>query len=148
MDDDTPGYKRPPKSSRFAAGRSGNPRGRPKGSRNLKTDLDKLLTKKITVREDGEVRKVTRQEAILLGLFSKAVRGDVRAITSIFAMLTKFYPPDQFREEHEAVTNLTKKSSNSFCATEPNRRKRKSHEYDPDIRRRRRVPVQFACVYP
>ncbi len=104
MDDDTPGYKRPPKSSRFAAGRSGNPRGRPKGSRNLKTDLDKLLTKKITVREDGEVRKVTRQEAILLGLFSKAVRGDVRAITSIFAMLTKFYPPDQFREEHEAVT--------------------------------------------
>lgn len=50
------GYKQPPKSTRFKPGQSGNKRGRPKGSRNLKTDLNKLMTKRIAVREDGEVR--------------------------------------------------------------------------------------------
>jgi Family of unknown function (DUF5681) len=62
-DESNPGYKRPPKATRFKAGASGNPRGRPKGSRNLKTDLTKLLKKRITVREDGEVRHISRQES-------------------------------------------------------------------------------------
>ena len=48
-DEPNPGYKRPPKATRFKAGASGNPRGRPKGSHNLKTDLTKLLKKRVTV---------------------------------------------------------------------------------------------------
>jgi hypothetical protein len=31
------GYGRPPLATRFRAGQSGNPRGRPKGARNLST---------------------------------------------------------------------------------------------------------------
>ncbi len=84
------GYKHPPKSTRFRPGQSGNKRGRPKGSRNLKTDLNKLMTKRIAVREDGEVRHVTGQEAMLLGLFEKALRGDSKASTQLLGMLMKF----------------------------------------------------------
>jgi hypothetical protein len=98
-DDEKPGYKRPPKAKQFKAGTSGNPRGRPKGSRNLKTDLSKLLNKRITVREDGEVRKISRQEAILLGLFSQALRGDAKATSSILAMCMKFDPPSEMRKQ-------------------------------------------------
>lgn len=103
-DESNPGYKRPPKTTRFKAGASGNPRGRPTGSRNLKTDLSKLLKKRITVREDGEVRHLSRQEAMLLGLFSKAVRGDVKATNSILAMCMKFDPPNEIHDERKTLS--------------------------------------------
>jgi hypothetical protein len=104
MSDDPDGdHRQPPKSHRFQPGRSGNPRGRPKGTRNLATDLTRLLTKRIPVREDGETRHVSRQEAVLLRLYSKGVQGDVRAIMSLFTMLMKLEPlmpePTQAQDE-------------------------------------------------
>jgi hypothetical protein len=33
------GYGKPPKHTQFKPGKSGNPQGRPKGTKNLKTDL-------------------------------------------------------------------------------------------------------------
>jgi hypothetical protein len=38
-DDYEVGYKRPPRNTRFCKGQTGNPHGRPKGARNIKTDL-------------------------------------------------------------------------------------------------------------
>lgn len=98
------GYRKPPKSSRFKPGQSGNKRGRPKGSSNLKTDLNKLMTKRIAVREDGEVRHVTGQEAMLLSLFEKAVRGDFKASTQLFAMLMKLEIQDPAPSAPAVVT--------------------------------------------
>lgn len=104
-DEKTIGYKKPPKSHRFTPGRSGNPAGRPKGVRNLKTDLNALLKKRIAVREDGETRNISRQEAILLSLFSKAIKGDVKATTAIIGMCMKFDPPgDEIREPPRNIT--------------------------------------------
>jgi hypothetical protein len=88
-----PGFGQPPRRGRFKKGVSGNPSGRPKGSRNLKTDFGKMLKKRITVREDGEVRKISQQEAILLALFNQALRGDAKARNSILAMCMKYDPP-------------------------------------------------------
>lgn len=100
-DDEKTGYKQPPKANQFTAGKSGNPKGRPKGTRNLKTDLNALLRKRIVVREDGETRHVSRQEAMLLSLFSKAVRGDVKATSNLLAMVMKFDPPPIKNSEPE-----------------------------------------------
>lgn len=86
------GPKRPPKAHRFKPGHSGNPSGRPKGARNLGSDLADIIGRRIKVREDGKERRISRQEALLLSLYDKALRGDVRAATAIISMLSKLAP--------------------------------------------------------
>src|SRR5713226_4587348 len=46
---DEVGFKRPPVHSRFRKGCSGNSKGRPKGTKNLRTDLSEVLQERITV---------------------------------------------------------------------------------------------------
>jgi len=91
------GYGKPPKATRFKKGKSGNPRGRPKGSLNLATDLTAELGEHITVREDGRPRKVSKQRALIKSLMAKALQGDVRATASLLALYARVItepPPD------------------------------------------------------
>ena len=74
------GYGKPPKHARFQPGRSGNPRGRPKGTKNLKTDLMEELGEKIVIREGDRSQKVSKQRALLKSVVNRAIKGDARAI--------------------------------------------------------------------
>ena len=74
------GFGKPPKHSRFVKGRSGNSKGRPKGSKNLATIFEKVGRERITVTENGRSRKLTKKEAIVLQLTNKSVSGDLKAI--------------------------------------------------------------------
>jgi enhancing lycopene biosynthesis protein 2 len=99
------GYGRPPRTSQFKKGHSGNPKGRTKGSSSLKTDLANILEKRLPISENGEQRLVSGREVMLLKLFEKAVKGDIRATAQIFAMLTKLDASDSPRPEPEIVTD-------------------------------------------
>jgi hypothetical protein len=83
------GYRQPPKSSRFKPGQSGNPRGRPQGSTNLSTDLLAELREKVTVREDGRPRRISKQRALIKSLMVKALQGNVRATTAMLALYAR-----------------------------------------------------------
>jgi uncharacterized protein DUF5681 len=74
------GYGRPPRHSRFATGQSGNPRGRQKGVRNLANDVKRTLEVPVRLTDQGKTRRVSTQEAVLLRLREKALKGDARAI--------------------------------------------------------------------
>jgi hypothetical protein len=58
------GYCKPPKGTRFVKGRSGNPKGKPKGSRNLATLLTKTVNEAVIVHENGRRKTITKLEAM------------------------------------------------------------------------------------
>jgi Family of unknown function (DUF5681) len=83
--DDEVGFGKPPKHTRFTKGRSGNPKGRPRGSRNASTLLDEALKERVSVSENGRRKKITKLEAILTQLVNRAAGGDHRATQLLLA---------------------------------------------------------------
>jgi hypothetical protein len=64
---DDVGYRRPPKTSRFPKGQSGNRAGRPRG-RYRDAPYEAVLGQIVTIREGGAERRVKAVEAFLLKL--------------------------------------------------------------------------------
>jgi hypothetical protein len=87
---DSAGYGRPPTATRWKPGQSGNPKGRPKGSQNLRSAIEKMLIDKITLREGDKVRRVTRLEAVMRKQLEMALRGDRKATQSVYALADAF----------------------------------------------------------
>ena len=87
----------PSDRGRFRPGRSGNPRGRPKGPRSIRSELAGILKERIGVREGGKHKRISRQHALLLKLLEKALGGDIRAATTIINNMLKLEPqgPEQ-----------------------------------------------------
>jgi hypothetical protein len=83
------GYGRPPAGSRFKKGSSGNPRGRPKHSKNLKTIIREALTSKVTVREGEHTRRVTKLEGIVLRQVEAAIKGNEKAALTSLKMASQ-----------------------------------------------------------
>jgi len=86
------GYRKPPKATRFRTGQSGNPKGRPRGTPNLATDLSAEFGEQITIREGGQARQVSKQRALIKSLMAKALQGDVRATTALLALYARSIP--------------------------------------------------------
>ena len=83
------GFKKPPKQTQFKPGQSGNPAGRPKGTKNFKTDLEEELQTKIVIREGGKTLQVSKQRALLMSLIANAIKGDVRAANTLTGLVLK-----------------------------------------------------------
>jgi hypothetical protein len=74
------GYCCPPKTTRFKKGRSGNPNGPPKGSKNLATLFHNELKQRVVISENGQRRTITKAEAAVKHLINRAATGDAKAI--------------------------------------------------------------------
>jgi len=74
------GYGKPPRETRFVKGRSGNPRGRPRGAKSFNTLLSDKLDEPVTVAENGGRRKISKREAIVTQLVNRSAAADFRAI--------------------------------------------------------------------
>ena len=84
------GYKKPPKHTRFKKGQSGNPKGRPKGSRNFSTDVKATLSQSVRVTEGGKAKTISTQLATLLRLREAALRCDARALDRLLELAGRY----------------------------------------------------------
>ena len=101
----TVGYGKPPKHTRFKKGKSGNPRGRPKGSKNFLTELVDELLEPVTIREGGRAKKVSKQRAMIKRNVLRAMEGDPRMFAAIAAMLSRLVETDSTVEESDLSAN-------------------------------------------
>src|SRR5947208_11733111 len=81
------GYGKPPRHTRFKKGQSGNPRGRPSGSKNLATVLSEALNELVIVAENGGRRKITKRQAIITQLVNQSAKADWRATKILLDIL-------------------------------------------------------------
>lgn len=88
------GYKKPPSHTQFKKGRSGNPKGRPKSARGLKTDLRAELITKMKIRMNGEDVSGTKQQLMLRTLSARAASGDVQATRILIDLVMQVFGPE------------------------------------------------------
>jgi Family of unknown function (DUF5681) len=84
------GYGRPPVNRQFKPGQSGNPRGRPKGSKNFATMFAEALNKKMLLRDRHGTRRLTKQEVMVEVIVNKAIIGDLKAFATVVQFADKF----------------------------------------------------------
>jgi len=104
------GKGKPPLHSRFQPGESGNKKGRPKGSRNIATDLAEELNETVAIQEGGKTRKLSKRRVMIKATVNKAMKGDVRAVNAITALVDRLFgqpvdgdSPDRLSADDAAV---------------------------------------------
>lgn len=102
-DEEAVGYRKPPRHSRFKPGQSGNPNGRPKGSKNVATIVREVLAEEISVGQRGIETKLPKREVIVRKQVEKALRGDQRAAEYVLKL-------DMDIDTIEALREATDKS--------------------------------------
>jgi hypothetical protein len=105
----TVGYGRPPQHTRFQPGRSGNPKGHQKGSKNLSTLFAEELAQTVTLIEKGKRRKMSKRRALVKQAINRAMGNDTKATALVFDQIRRcegLAPVQQMkmnREEFEAI---------------------------------------------
>ena len=79
------GKGRPPRATRWKPGQSGNPKGRPKGAKNLATIFNDVLNQKFEIQEKGTTRNITAREGIVRRLVHEALKGNIKATAFVLA---------------------------------------------------------------
>lgn len=95
-DDGEVGFGKPPRSGRFRKGASGNPTGRPKGSKNrpratgerLRALMLEEAYRPVTVTADGVEVTMPLARAVLRSLAEAAAKGEARAQAAFIRMVS------------------------------------------------------------
>lgn len=100
------GYGRPPKSGQFKKGQSGNPKGRPKGSRDFNTLVKMMLTTQVTITEGGKRKRVSSLQANLMRLNEKGLKGEMRAIEKIIGLAVDLDSQSEAHSQERSMNAL------------------------------------------
>lgn len=83
------GHGHPPKHSQFRPGQSGNPSGRPKKARSIRSDLTEELSATIRISDGKTSDEISKQRAIIKALVNAALAGNLRAVATVLDFCAK-----------------------------------------------------------
>jgi hypothetical protein len=95
------------RKGRFKKGQSGNRRGRPSSSYNMKTDVNEAMNGTVDVRVNGKTTRIRTQQAILMRLREKALQGDIRALNKLVDTVIKLNPPTSSDNQTGQILSAT-----------------------------------------
>ena len=121
-DDGGVGFKRPPKHTRFKPGQSGNPKGRAKHTRNLKTEFLEELGEVIRVREGDREMKISKQRAFVKALVAAAIKGDMRAANALVSFCTRAFGNEPEDDQAKSPTSDDLEILSEYVGREVRRR--------------------------
>lgn len=98
------GRGKPPTKTQFKPGQSGNPRGRPKGSRNFRTDFMEEMQTLVEITENGKKLKVSKQRALIKRMVNGSLNGDPKATALTIQLNLKFNDEDGEKENAKPLT--------------------------------------------
>ena len=136
--DEPVGYRHPPVATQFKPGVSGNPSGRPKTVRTLRTELLDELREVVRFREGDSEVEISKARAIAKSLVHAAAGGNLRATTALLAFFTKSLgdtdepqgqevAPEDAEIINAYVSRELRRRSNT-CDTDANNSPTTSHE--------------------
>jgi len=86
------GFSKSPKHARFKKGKSGNPKGRPKGSKNMATLLGEVLNSKVAVSVNGTKSELPYRDAIVKQMAAKALTGTMNDMVKFMNAIDQHAP--------------------------------------------------------
>lgn len=114
---DEVGYCKPPKSTQWKPGQSGNPTGKKKGVKNFGTQLQKVLSKVVKFKQGGETKNATLIELVVNAPFQHGMEGDTKNAALALKLVEEFgvetpkpYPPKPGK--------IWKSDDGKYCMTE------------------------------
>ena len=118
-DDYDVGYGKPPVSTRFKPGQSGNPKGRPKGTRNFKTDLREELDSKIRIQEGQQGLVISKQQVLIKRMLESATKGNMRAMQILMGVIPKYFGLEDTAEAEKTLSEADKEILGEFFRKRP-----------------------------
>lgn len=109
------GYGNPPAHTQFVKGRSGNPKGRPRGSKNKPVEMQGGMFRELFLREGmrklpgQQADGVTMMEAAIRRTFADAIRGAARPQELILRQMAQISLADEALEAEYTKTMIEAK---------------------------------------
>lgn len=101
-DDYKTGFGKPPKSSQWQKGQSGNPKGRPKTRSDLIIDAAAILSEPVSARTpQGKTISLDGFEASYLALCKKGLKGHVPSLIRAINIMLEVQPAVDARESEK-----------------------------------------------
>jgi hypothetical protein len=90
-----------PDAGKFKKGQSGNPKGRPKGAKGVKTLVAQELKASITVQQNGKKTRIRQSEALVKRLVNDALQGRDRPRDTVLRYADAIDQDSQQRDVRE-----------------------------------------------